>query len=63
MPAAPHPGNGWDDMGAAGDVGGVGRRTGMTRRLSPLTLDNLSDLPDPCRRCVLWELEPVAATR
>jgi GNAT superfamily N-acetyltransferase len=35
----------------------------MTRRLSPLTLDNLSDLPDPCRRCVRWELDPVAARR
>jgi GNAT superfamily N-acetyltransferase len=35
----------------------------MTRRLAPLTLDNLSDLPDPCRRCVVWELDPVAARR
>jgi GNAT superfamily N-acetyltransferase len=33
----------------------------MTRRLAPLTLDNLSDLPDSCRRCVVWELDPVAA--
>jgi GNAT superfamily N-acetyltransferase len=35
----------------------------MTRRLSPLTLDNLADVPDPCRRCVVWELDPVAARR
>jgi GNAT superfamily N-acetyltransferase len=33
----------------------------MSRRLSPLTLDNLSDLPKSCRRCVVWELDPVAA--
>jgi GNAT superfamily N-acetyltransferase len=33
----------------------------MSRRLSPLTLDNLSDLPTPCRTCVVWELDPVAA--
>jgi GNAT superfamily N-acetyltransferase len=31
------------------------------RRLEPLTLDTLSDLPGPCRRCVFWELSPVAA--
>jgi GNAT superfamily N-acetyltransferase len=35
----------------------------MSRRLSPLTLDTLPDLPDPCRRCVVWELDPVAAQR
>jgi hypothetical protein len=35
----------------------------MGRRLAALTLDNLSDLPDPCRRCVVWELDPVAARR
>ena len=35
----------------------------MSRRLAPLTLDNLSDLPEPCRRCVVWELDPVAARR
>jgi GNAT superfamily N-acetyltransferase len=35
----------------------------MGRRLAPLTLDNLSDLPEPCRRCVVWELDPVAARR
>jgi GNAT superfamily N-acetyltransferase len=32
----------------------------MSRRLAPLTLDNLSDLPESCRRCVVWELDPVA---
>ena len=35
----------------------------MSRRLAPLTLDNLKDLPEPCRRCVVWELDPVAARR
>lgn len=35
----------------------------MSRRLAPLTLDVLDDLPDPCRRCVFWELDPVAAGR
>lgn len=33
----------------------------MSRRLESLTLDNLDDLPDRCRRCVVWELDPVAA--
>jgi len=31
------------------------------RRLEPLTLDLLADLPGPCRSCVFWELSPVAA--
>ena len=35
----------------------------MGRRLSPLTLDTLGDLPDGCRSCVTWELDPVAARR
>ena len=35
----------------------------MSRRLAALTLDTLGDLPDPCRRCVSWELDPVAARR
>jgi len=30
----------------------------MSRRVVPLTLDNLDDLPVPCRDCVFWELEP-----
>lgn len=33
----------------------------MGRRLVPLTLDNLPDLPNRCRACVYWELDPVAA--
>jgi GNAT superfamily N-acetyltransferase len=32
----------------------------MTRRLAGVTLDNLDDLPIRCRRCVFWELDPVA---
>jgi len=35
----------------------------MGRRLSPLTLDTLPDLPSPCRSCIMWELDPVAARR
>jgi GNAT superfamily N-acetyltransferase len=35
----------------------------MSRRLSALTLDNLCDLPDACRGCVVWELDPVAGRR
>ena len=31
----------------------------MSRRLANLTLDNLDDLPRPCRRCVFWELDPI----
>ncbi|MCK8676296.1 GNAT family N-acetyltransferase [Streptomyces lichenis] len=32
----------------------------MGRRLVPLTLDNLPDLPQRCRACVFWELDPVS---
>lgn len=32
----------------------------MGRRLVPLTLDNLQDLPLRCRSCVFWELDPVS---
>ncbi|CAO0827958.1 hypothetical protein SMICM17S_07292 [Streptomyces microflavus] len=32
----------------------------MGRRLVPLTLDNLEDLPERCRACVFWELDPVS---
>jgi GNAT superfamily N-acetyltransferase len=35
----------------------------MSRRVVNLTLDLLGDLPDPCRSCVFWELDPVAGTR
>jgi GNAT superfamily N-acetyltransferase len=31
-----------------------------SRRVMPLTLDNLDDLPSPCRSCVFWELGPLA---
>jgi hypothetical protein len=31
------------------------------RRLDPLTLDSLGQLPIACRSCVFWELGPVAA--
>jgi GNAT superfamily N-acetyltransferase len=27
----------------------------VSRRVVPLTLDNLADLPEPCRACVFWE--------
>jgi GNAT superfamily N-acetyltransferase len=33
------------------------------RRLESLTLDNVDDLPYPCRSCVFWELDHVAADR
>lgn len=33
---------------------------GNTRRLENLTLDNLDELPGPCRHCVFWELGPLA---
>ncbi|MDH6127657.1 GNAT family N-acetyltransferase [Kitasatospora sp. GP82] len=33
----------------------------MGRRIAPLTLDNLADLPTTCRSCVFWELDPVSA--
>jgi GNAT superfamily N-acetyltransferase len=35
----------------------------MSRRLASVTLDNLDELPRRCRRCVFWELDPVARTR
>ncbi|HEY6738403.1 MAG TPA: GNAT family N-acetyltransferase [Actinopolymorphaceae bacterium] len=34
-----------------------------TRRMVNITLDNLDDLPSRCRRCVFWELDPVAGRR
>jgi GNAT superfamily N-acetyltransferase len=30
------------------------------RRIVPLTLDNLNELPHPCRSCLFWELGPLA---
>jgi GNAT superfamily N-acetyltransferase len=35
----------------------------MARRVVNVTLDNLDDLPPRCRRCVFWELDPVARAR
>jgi hypothetical protein len=35
----------------------------VSRRLVNITLDNLDDLPRRCRRCVFWELDPVAGER
>lgn len=35
----------------------------MARRVTNVTLDNLGDLPRRCRRCVFWELDPVARDR
>jgi GNAT superfamily N-acetyltransferase len=35
----------------------------VARRLANITLDNLDDLPPRCRRCVFWELDPVAGER
>ena len=35
----------------------------MSRRAVNITLDNLDDLPGRCRRCVFWELDPVAFDR
>jgi GNAT superfamily N-acetyltransferase len=32
----------------------------VSRRCVSMTLDNLSDLPQQCHRCVFWELDPVA---
>lgn len=33
------------------------------RRIARLTLDNLDDLPSPCRSCAFWELDPVQRER
>lgn len=35
----------------------------MGRRLAALTLDTVADIPEPCRRCVVWELDPVSLDR
>jgi GNAT superfamily N-acetyltransferase len=35
----------------------------VVRRIASLALDNLNDLPAACRRCVFWELDPVAGGR
>ena len=35
----------------------------MGRRVARLTLDNLDDIPQPCRSCAFWELDPVRHDR
>jgi len=35
----------------------------VSRRTASVTLDHLDDLPHRCRRCVFWELDPVARER
>lgn len=35
----------------------------VSRRIVPLTLDNLDDLPSPCRTCVFWELGPLVESQ
>lgn len=30
------------------------------RRFASVTLDNVDDLPPPCRSCIFWELDPLA---
>jgi GNAT superfamily N-acetyltransferase len=35
----------------------------VSRRVANITLDNIDDLPGQCRRCVFWELDPVARSR
>ena len=35
----------------------------MSRRLAQLNLDNLGDLPEGCRSCTFWELDPVRRGR
>ena len=35
----------------------------MSRRIAALTLDTLDDLPKKCRRCIFWELDPIAGDR
>jgi ribosomal protein S18 acetylase RimI-like enzyme len=35
----------------------------VSRRVVNITLDNLGDLAPRCRRCVFWELDPVAGQR
>ncbi len=41
-------------------IGLEGSEGAVSRRVASLTLDNLVDLPSTCRRCVFWELDPVA---
>src|SRR5581483_9219495 len=43
-----------NEEGRAGRIGGYSGAMG--RKVVSLTMDNLDDLPDPCRNCTLWEL-------
>ncbi len=35
----------------------------VSRKIVPLTLDNLAELPSPCRACVFWELGPLGESQ
>lgn len=35
----------------------------LVRRAVRLTVDHVADLPDPCRTCLFWELDPVRRDR
>lgn len=35
----------------------------MSRKIVRLTLDHLDALPEPCRSCLFWELDPVRRSR
>ncbi|MDN5893640.1 MAG: GNAT family N-acetyltransferase [Nocardioides sp.] len=35
----------------------------MSRKTVRLTMDNLDGLPDPCRACLFWQLDPVRRNR
>lgn len=39
------------------------RSVTVSRRLANITLDNLDDLPQRCRGCVFWELDPLSRQR
>lgn len=66
-PDRPAPGGGpaWPPAraGASPGAGRCCRLSAMGRRVVSMTLDNLDDLPPACRRCVFWELDPVARSR
>ncbi len=47
----------------SGAPGAAGTPAAGPRRMAPLTLENLADLPARCRRCVVWELDADAAER
>src|SRR5881227_191296 len=51
------------DQRACRELPAIAEGVLMSRRLVNITLDNLDDLPRRCRKCVFWELDPVAGTR